>query len=218
MRTSSVKMGWSMFCKFAASTVTDSRLTNSPSRGKKVFRRFPGETDELAESASILSSDSWDDAEVEVSTSPRLRPFTRSSIKPRLLFPTAEQQQARESMADLVDEEAITDIEEHESEIIAPVETEESVLVTPVKAFFTPASPPMTGHLTRSATKKAALDSSPLMPEVAELQTFEGHEKKPSPFDGWQRSKAGLGKGKKREGDFLEKIVGGPKKIKAHEV
>jgi hypothetical protein len=54
------------------------------------------------------------DAQLEESLPSRLRgPLTRSSIKPRLLFPTAQQVKAREmrSQATEDEEEAVTDIE-----------------------------------------------------------------------------------------------------------
>lgn len=138
--------------------------------------------------------------------------FTRSSIKPRLLFPTAQQQRER----DLADEEATTDIEQQadDSEMtdIATDETEiEEPVVTPVKTTFTPASPPDTGHATRSATKKAGMGSSPLSGEVdgGGVEVKKGRR---SPFDGWARRKAGAsasgaatGKGKKRQGELIEK-------------
>jgi hypothetical protein len=76
------------------------------SRGKKVFRKF-------------------DEPSMEDNNNPGSPPRTRSSIKPRLLFPTKEQAQARETrnqekIADEdhvigeneVDEEAVTDIDE----------------------------------------------------------------------------------------------------------
>lgn len=175
------------------------------SRGRKIFKRFPTEssprTDQLISSHSDL-----DDA---ATSSPSH--FTRSSIKPRLLFPTAQQQRERE----LADEEATTDIEQHaddnEMTDIATDETEiEELVVTPVKTTFTPTSPPETGHATRSATKKAGMGSSPLSGEVdGGVQVKKGRR---SPFDGWARRKAGAsassaatGKGKKRQGELIEK-------------
>ncbi len=102
-------------------------------------------------------------------------------------------------------------------------DTEDEQVVTPVKQAFTntPATPPTTGHATRASTRKKALDSSLL--EAAEpREASEGVRKrgKISPFDGWARVKSGVakdgGKGKKREGEALEKegVMGGNKKIK----
>ncbi|KAI9792809.1 MAG: hypothetical protein M1816_001541 [Peltula sp. TS41687] len=79
-------------------------------RGKKIFRKFDEEEDEedngSVEAGDILNGHA------------RTRPFTRSSIAPRLLFPTEEQRREREQRAQRgddevdVDEEAITDIDE----------------------------------------------------------------------------------------------------------
>lgn len=192
------------------------------SRGKKIYRKF---ADDLEPEDPV-----WDDADTE--TSPRLRPLTRSSIKPRLLFPTSTQHNER-SLANKEDEEAITDIEElpplpNDSEMtdLAP-ETEDEPLVTPVKAsFVSPATPPATGHATRSATKRANLQSSsPPVPETADTAKFLEHQqiKKLSPFDGWQRTKAtapgyASGKGRKRVGEPLDLDGGGSKRMKGNEV
>lgn len=150
-------------------------------------------------------------------SSPKFRPFTRSSIKPRLLFPTAAQRQER-SHAAVDEEEAVTDIEDlpplpNDSEMtdLAP-DTEEEALLTPVKdSFQAPATPPTTGHATRAATRKAKLMSGPPEP-VEELRPHGRTAERASPFDAWQRTKAtasGSGKGKKREADVLERDDGG---------
>ena len=75
--------------------------------------------------------------------------MTRSSIKPRLLFPSSQQIRAKERKSQLSedDEEAITDIEEHE--VSTPAE-EQHVVATPKAPKFAPASPPTTGRATRS--------------------------------------------------------------------
>lgn len=123
----------------------------------------------------------------------------------------------------VTDEEAITDIEDrqaHESEATELAdETEEEHVVTPVKASFTPASPPSTGHATRASTRKAALDSSPMGPEMVEerprFMVKKGRNL--SPFDGWQRAKstAVVGvKGKKRQGESLERDGDEGKKVR----
>jgi len=141
-------------------------------------------------------------------TSPPPRPLTRSSLKPRLLFPPAAE-------AELVDEEAITDIEEQaqagDSEMTdVAADTEEEHLTTPVNNVFTPFSPPTptSARVTRGSASKL------VAPEPIEyLPTDTKKGKKASPFDGWQRSKAGaaagpVGKGKKREGDIIERNGG----------
>lgn len=169
-----------------------------------MFRKFAVDPDDDYD--SIPENDSELNAEP---SSPKLRPFTRSSIKPRLLF---------RSHATVEEEEAITDIEElpplpNDSEMtdLAP-ETEEEALVTPVKDSFTaPTTPPTTGHATRAATRKAKLDSSPPDPAEGHGQ-FGSTVRRASPFGAWQRTKtsaSGAGKGKKREADVLEKNDGG---------
>lgn len=138
--------------------------------------------------------------------------FTRSSVKPRLLFPTAQQQRERQ----LADEEAVTDIEASYDSDMTDIATEETEneeqggaqVVTPVKTSFHPATPPTTVHATRAATKKA-VEASPLDDGVTEVNKKSG---KRSPFDGWARRKvsapgssATAGKGRKRQGEALEK-------------
>ena len=184
-----------------------------PSRGKKIFRKFDDDREDEETQVNLFDSDEWHDSEIDGESSPPLRPFTRSSIKPRLLFPTEEQRRAREAQAEIADEEAITDIEEHhllDSEMTDLAgDTEEEVVVTPVKPTFIPASPPTSGRTTRAASRKAALDSSPLAPEPVELPSSVAQNvKKRSPFDMWRRTKVGAGgagRGKKREGDVLER-------------
>lgn len=96
----------------------------------------------------------------------------------------------------------MTDLATDETEI-------EEQVVTPVKTTFAPASPPDTGHATRSATKKAGPSSSPL--DTGLDGVVEIRKARRSPFDGWARRKAGVsatatvGKGRKRPGEAIEK-------------
>ena len=100
----------------------------------------------------------------------------------------------------------MTDIATDETE----VEEQNARVVTPVKTTFMPATPPETGHATRSTTKKGGLGSSPLSAELdgGGVAVRKGRR---SPFDGWARRKAGasasaaMGKGKKRQGELIEK-------------
>ena len=148
--------------------------------------------------------------------------MTRASVKPRLLFPHTSHIKTVESSHNIADEEAVTDIENPQDSEMTDVaeDTEEGGVscVTPVKAIITPASPPLTGHATRSATKKASECnnvSSPLRaPEPITAISSRGKGKKRSPFDGWKRTKAGAsvdGKWKKREGGVLIKEGSGKK-------
>ncbi|KAL9126559.1 MAG: hypothetical protein Q9217_004403 [Psora testacea] len=171
-------------------------------RGKKMYRKFPQGSDsepEVTPTAAILDATNINDPETS-----NFRPLTRSSIKPRLLFPTPQQHNERDAAA-LEAEEASTDIEDHH---VAQPEK----VVTPVKKSFTPATPPMTGHATRSTTKKARdATMSPLGIEEAGIELPAEKRKKVSPFDGWARTKAGVeagGKRRKREADEMERQEG----------
>ncbi|KAK4242751.1 hypothetical protein C8A03DRAFT_39916 [Achaetomium macrosporum] len=156
-------------------------------RGKKQFRKFT----ELEESL--------DDGEggLESAVETPKRHFTRSSIKPRLLFPTATED---ESKLENGDEEAPTDIEDHVlAELEAekpetPVDLIEEAAGTPKAPRHAPASPPTTARTTRFGSKKAA-ETSPVKPKQAA---------KGSPFDSWRRTKAGAqSTGHKRSGDDI---------------
>ncbi|MDI1493040.1 MAG: hypothetical protein OHK93_004824 [Ramalina farinacea] len=167
-------------------------------RGKKIYRKFPQDSD---------SEDEVTEPEDSTAEAPH-RPLTRSSIKPRLLFPTA-QQRAQRSAAAIAEEEAPTDIEDHTQK-----------LVTPVKQSFGPATPPTTGHVTRSATKaQRDLTVSPPgtnEPASGPPPSWKGRS---SPFSDWSRKKPGVQSSRigKREGDLLERDdAKGPKKSKTH--
>ncbi|KAL8706046.1 MAG: hypothetical protein Q9201_000868 [Fulgogasparrea decipioides] len=175
-------------------------------RGKKIFRRFSPDPDH-----PNLSSE---ETEIEGSISPRLRPLTRASVKPRLLFPTEKQRHEREFR-----EEALTNVED------GHIEKADEKMVTPVKQSFGPATPPTTGHATRSATRRMAAKggSSPLGPPDSGTMTPAESKprKKTSPFDDWQRTKAGPAghrKGKKRSAEHMEKdgVGAGNKKTKVN--
>lgn len=183
------------------------------SRGKKVYRKFPNDGSEHND------TNNFEDSERESSA---IRPLIRSSIKPRLLFPTKQQIHER-TISTIDDEEAPTDIEDPQDHEMADPEDDKQV-TTPVKtSIFSPTTPPTTGHATRAATKKAALDSPSDPPEPVEAVRYERRGKKVSPFDGWARTKAGtsgVGKGKKREGEAMEKTEGvaGSKKVRSNGV
>ncbi|KAK4691288.1 hypothetical protein P7C71_g5675, partial [Lecanoromycetidae sp. Uapishka_2] len=161
-------------------------------RGKKIFRKFPNED---AEVDSVSGSDT---------EAPNTVRLTRSSIKPRLLFPTARQRQEREA-PNVEDEEATTEVEEPRDHEM----TDHEEVSTPIRpTAHLPSTPPATGHATRASTKKLTFDSSPLdPPEPVESMHYGSRVKKVSPFDGWARTKSGTsaaGKGKKRGAESLE--------------
>ncbi|KAM0331674.1 hypothetical protein ACHAQA_003353 [Verticillium albo-atrum] len=112
-------------------------------RGKKVFRKFADNDDELDEETAM---------EAQLG-----RPLTRSSIKPRRLFQRVE---PPEILVTPEDEEALTDIEdqhmeeEHVEETPETPVAEESCPTTPAAPRFGPAAtPPETRRTTRFATK-----------------------------------------------------------------
>ncbi len=125
--------------------------------------------------------------------SPTKRHFTRSSIKPRVLFPMAA---ADESFNMDEDEEAATDIEDHVLVTLdadkpqTPMDLIDEAPGTPEAPRFGPASPPPTVRATRFTSKKAA-DPKGKRPASG------------SPFDKWPRVKGGAGTGTKRSGEAL---------------
>ncbi|KAK5202101.1 hypothetical protein LTR16_000377 [Cryomyces antarcticus] len=208
-------------------------------RGKKIFRRFDppdlNATSTHAEEADKAGSSDVETAIRRQAGASTKRPFTRSTIKPRLLFPSEEQLSARNGKDQVVDddEEAETDIECPELRPVtvasandggksqsnlpktdsnihdSPRETMQKVVTTPTKRKFRIATPPTTTRTTRSGTK-SAVDSSPLAPEPVERpQPQKRSGKKSSPFDAWQRIKAGgnrpVSQSKKREAEPMER-------------
>ena len=177
------------------------------SRGKKIYRKFPNDSSEHNDTNNLEHSEH---------ESSSIRPLTRSSIKPRLLFPS------KQTAPIVDDEEAPTDIENPQDHEMTDPEDNISV-TTPVKAsIFSPPTPPTTGHATRATTKKTAFDLPLDPPEPVEAVSYERRGKKVSPFDGWARTKAGTsgggGKGKKREAEGMEKTEGvaGSKKVRGN--
>ncbi|MCJ1473747.1 hypothetical protein MMC13_002398 [Lambiella insularis] len=188
-------------------------------RGKKIYRKFDVD---VGDQSPLHGRSTGDTYTLNGQNSTGHSHLTRSSIKPRLLFPTKQQQLAE---VDVTDEEAVTDIEDpqaHDSEATeVAAETEAEHVVTPVKSSFTPASPPSTGHATRASTRKAALGSSPTGPSsVTERPRFVVKKgRNPSPFDGWQRAKSAAvaeSKGKKRQGDAMERAGEESKKVRGN--
>ncbi|KAL8824675.1 MAG: hypothetical protein Q9191_004892 [Dirinaria sp. TL-2023a] len=186
-------------------------------RGRKIYKRFP--SDSSPPSHQITSN--RPDLDDHEPSSPH---FTRSSIKPRLLFPTAQQQRERQ----LADEEATTDIEPTNDdcemsdstidETAAAQPNNKDPNTNPVETTITGASPAAaaaTGHhATRSATKKTEMDRSSSSLQVDNEAGLPVKRGRKSPFDGWARRKAGsssrnhaalLQKGTKRAGESMEK-------------
>ncbi|KAI1132910.1 hypothetical protein F5Y10DRAFT_171853 [Nemania abortiva] len=175
-------------------------------RGKKIFRKFSESND--ADSSSQAENDEATDVNLDSETRQH-RPMTRSSIKPRLLFPSKSKGKQVAPATTVEDEEAVTDIEDNvfhdvqDDEIEVPetpIQAAKGKVETPNAPRFGPASPPSTGRATRSTDKLRGGDKA----------------KVPSPFDGWRRSKSrAVPQGQKREGDFLAKSPGGTKRQRA---
>jgi hypothetical protein len=177
---------------------------NCFSRGRKIFRKYDdtNEDDDAGDEDDNLSDL---DIRRKVGATASRR-FTRSSVKPRLLFPNEEQRRAREA-AEEADEEAVTDID-------MPHPKPEPESTTPVKEHFQPTTPPSTGRAKRGSAGKDPTHSMPLPVNVVQLHDevmlpqVKG-KKKGSLFDGWSRKKMGapsmVSKGTKREGEPLER-------------
>lgn len=162
------------------------------SRGKKMFRKFADFDDDQ----EIEDDDEEDETATtsldQVVTRDLRRPLTRSSIKPRLLFPTAEQSKAREPKShNTDDEEADTDIED--SAVHTPFDSKNEVAATPKAPRFGPVSPPTTARTTRSKKIDLSVPDEPMTddetaPQSPLLRSSRGSGKI-SPFDSWQRVK-----------------------------
>lgn len=175
------------------------------SRGKKIFRPFT--TSDAEEDQH--SRDSIDYTEPAAQRTLRhqagaaaQRPLTRSSIKPRLLFPSEQDLIDREARADDVDEEAATDIE------MDNLHAHEAL---PIKSHASGAATPST---TARATRTAKFATSPAGPtsipegdegvlgtnDSFDAQVQKVKKAKKSPFDSWARTKGG----RKRVGSVAE--------------
>ncbi|OBT79219.1 hypothetical protein VF21_01716 [Pseudogymnoascus sp. 05NY08] len=156
-------------------------------RGKKIFRRFS----DLDEAGSRPSAADEVEDELDVTVPSRLRgPLTRSSMKPRLLFPTQKQLDERDSQYSEADEEADTDIEEGNAVTTSSLHTDK--VATPRAPRFAPVSPPSTvARTTRS--KKVSSDDDVAGASFSSLGSA-------SPFESWQRTKP---KGQKRGSDAV---------------
>ncbi|WEW55073.1 hypothetical protein PRK78_000501 [Emydomyces testavorans] len=171
-------------------------------RGKKIFRRFePEDMDDSSSDPGLL--DSMDDVPIN-----RTRRLTRSSIKPRVLFPTAEQLRARAAKAKAT-KEASREVNEEKAEEENPAKSSEvatsDAIKTPITPpskmtrIATPATPLASGRSLRSRTKKSESEITPNISGSPSGNRF-------SPFDRWTRTKAQsspAAKGKKRSSSTL---------------
>lgn len=134
------------------------------------------------------------------------RPLTRSSVKPRVLFPNTRQNDA--------DEEAATDIEDHvledtdaadDLDLTADVDSKQRPVTPPPNTTVTPPSPGASARSLRSRGKREL--------ETGITPTASEAKKKRSPFDGWLRKKQTppvvTSKAKKRDAETVGS-PGGP--------
>lgn len=173
-------------------------------RGKKVFRKFSNDNAESSRSSRSSRHDHIpiedrmvddDNVETVVPSPPPSGRVTRSSMNPRLLFPSAQQLRAKQlSQQEAEDEEADTDIEDpsiigsprksirHSSSKIVITPADKDEVVTPQ----TPRSPGVTPRATRRHVKGKAVDlgGSPGGPITSD------DEMDTSPFQSWQKKKS----------------------------
>lgn len=125
--------------------------------------------------------------------------MTRASVKPRLLFPTSEQRQAREEKSIVTDEEATTDIEELADadempetpgnepsnelgkEVVTESEPTTPTNQTTTSPLTTPSTPKFSGHSLRSQSKRSA-EQTPVKGDKANASAS---------FEAWKRTKSG---------------------------
>jgi hypothetical protein len=190
--------------------------------------------DEEDEAEAVAAGPSLN-AELDATVPARLRgPLTRSSLKPRLLFPTPEEIAVREKKAQVTDdEEVMTDLEDPFSTVVStPAKHMNDFAVTPAAPKFVPVSPPTTARAARSTKMdmdSSATSSDPITPTTRATRSMRKMDidssatssnpitPSPSrlrganvgPFDGWQRTKTtNPRQSQKREGDFLTRSGG----------
>jgi hypothetical protein len=139
--------------------------------------------------------------------------LTRSSIKPRLLFPNAAQLAARESKATALNEgeesnkqDVILDKVTAEPNNSGTISLDHPPVTPPLKMIAaTPSSPRATGRSLRSHLKKIESESE-VTPSGADAKA----DKHISPFDGWLRTKSqsSPSKTKKRHAGSVEGTSG----------
>ncbi|KMQ44237.1 hypothetical protein A7C99_5973 [Trichophyton rubrum] len=173
-------------------------------RGKKVFRKFKPEVEEEEDDdddLGLLASRS----ELTSESIPRIRPLTRSSIKPRVLFPearaapvTREKEEEPNTPSTIVEAEEEQDEEPDEEPVEESAETanqpatahEEDGFsknpITPegqVIQTDTPSSPLASGRSLRSHGLKAGSGPEHCDPDTPTAKRI-------SPFDRWRRGKS----------------------------
>lgn len=177
-------------CKYPAGFLS-SKLTDGCSRGKRFFRKFDDAAENEADEDDDLGLLASRPDLVDSSVTPNTRPLTRSSVKPRVLFPGANDRSKEDAM-DETDEEAATDIEDNgvskdgadETDHAPDSDTQQDPATPSARSNVpTPAGPGATLRTLRSRTKRdvAECDVTPTASAAKRKQM--------SPFAGWQRKK-----------------------------
>ena len=182
-----------MSCKFGCYFGENS--ANSYSRGKKVYRKFEEDDYDKSPMGSLTQDALGGLPAVHDPDTPRH--FTRSSVKPRLLFPHASRPHGK--TGDTTDEEAVTDIEYPPE--LQEAEPANKEVATPAKKRYY-ATPPTTAKATRTTAKHASPLSSPIKEEDGADSPFTVKRARTSPFDKWQRLKpspSSVGRTRKRD-------------------
>lgn len=161
-------------------------LTNYCSRGKKFFRKFDDEAEDEADDNDLGLFASRPDL-LDSSAVSDTRRLTRSSIKPRVLFP-GRNDDNKEDIPSETDEEAATDVEDNgvskDTNEADDMEVQQDPVTPPVDSTVaTPATPGATIRNLRSHARRGR-------PECGTTPTASTTKKtKVSPFAGWQRKK-----------------------------
>lgn len=128
---------------------------------------------------------------IDSSVTTHHRPLTRSSVKPRVLFPGVDESRKEERIIE-TDEEAATDIEDNgvskdeanETDHAAGPDVQQDPATPPAKPHVaTPAGPGATIRTLRSRNRRE-ISESDVTPTASAAR-----KKTMSPFAGWQRKK-----------------------------
>ncbi|KAL1958260.1 hypothetical protein VTO42DRAFT_4768 [Malbranchea cinnamomea] len=161
-------------------------------RGKKVFRKFKPEVEDEEDDDEDLGLLSSRPELLDGSPLPRVRPLTRSSIKPRILFPAAGQSARRKEDEVAVNEnDEVPGDQDSESQVKSSHTTtathiaDDNPPTTPKTIdVITPPSPLASGRSLRSHARKEQVEQQATPCEVG-----ESAPKRFSPFDRWWRTK-----------------------------
>ncbi|ODH38617.1 hypothetical protein ACO22_02253 [Paracoccidioides brasiliensis] len=164
-------------------------------RGKKTFRKFDSDTEEDDDETDQGLLACRPDLLAEGGL-PRVRPLTRSSIKPRLLFPTAPQRGTTPSLKSDHSQKAAGPVEkceadEHDesrSNSDLPHASSKGVPITPPSktTVSTPSTSLTSGRSLRSHIKEGQVALGSDTPS----QTSNGTVTRVSPFARWTRTKS----------------------------